>query len=298
MVNREGQRLPDFIGVGAIRTGSTWLHLQLKRGVGLPLVKETHFFSQRYDKGMSWYARQFRDASQGALLGEFCPTYFPVVAAVERIRHDLPYCKIIVTLRDPVERAYSHYKMLVHDGYASNVPMAEAIQRVPNIVGSSRYATHLKRWFDSFGRDRVLVTLYDDLMADEQGYLDRICDFVGQPRVTVVPLDDRAINSFELAPKNKILRRVALGVRENLQNYDYARLDTFLDRIGFYWFCRGRGEKFMAMPAELSVRLREELLPEIETLEQMISRDLSGWKSPRNKPAAVRAPVGGEVRAV
>jgi Sulfotransferase domain len=290
--NGRRRRLPEFVGVGSIRTASTWLHLQLQNHTGLPLVKESNFFNRYHDRGLDWYASLFRNAPIDQPLGEFCPTYFPVTAARDRICRDLPGCKIIVALRDPVERAYSHFKMLRHDGYLPNVPFEQALEINPGIVNSSRYATHLMKWFEGAGRENVLVCFYDDLLLDPQGFLNRVCDFIGIGRVAVVELDKRAINSFEAAPKSAQLGRLAIITKTTLQSRDWFRTDAFLDRIGFFAFCRGRGERFPAVPPEAASRLRKELLPEIDALEQLVSRDLSGWKTPRKLRSSIHQDSG------
>ena len=105
-------RLPVFIGIGPTRTGSTWLHHALGGVAGLPSEKETRFFGGRHHKGIEWYSRRFADCPDKAPIGEICPTYFASIEAIERIHSYIPDCKIICTFRDPVHRAYSHYKLM------------------------------------------------------------------------------------------------------------------------------------------------------------------------------------------
>ena len=106
-------RLPDFIAVGPPRTATTWLHEVLQGHVCLPADrKETDFFTRFYDRGLDWYADYFRHCEGGIPVGELSPMYFASPPARERIARHLPECKIIVSLRDPVERAYSNYRML------------------------------------------------------------------------------------------------------------------------------------------------------------------------------------------
>jgi hypothetical protein len=274
------RRLPEFIGVGSIRTATTWLHEQLKGRTALPLVKESHFFVWYYSRGLDWYSSLFARAPLDQPLGEFCPTYFPVSDACDRICSDLPGCKIIITLRDPVERAYSQYKMLRHDGYLPNISFEEALKRNAGIINYSRYATHLIKWLKRAGRGNVLVCLYDDLLLDEQTFLDRVCDFIGISRIAVVGLDKKTVNSFEAAPKSAFLARLAVIAKTQLQARDWFRTDAYLDRLGFFAFCRGRGDKFPPIPSNIADRLKEELLPEIEALEQLLEYDLSAWKAP------------------
>ena len=106
-------RLPDFIGVGPPRTGTTWLHEVLKTQVGVPAgIKETHFFTLHYDKGLAWYQAHFYKCPVNRPIGEFCPSYFDSPEARGLIARHIPRCKIICTLREPAGRLYSQYRML------------------------------------------------------------------------------------------------------------------------------------------------------------------------------------------
>ncbi len=109
MTARRPLKLPEFIGIGPPRTGTTWLHAALEEVVWLPCdVKETKFFSTRYHKGIEWYASHFNHADDSRPIGEVCP-YFGTTETIEHVAAHIPRCKIICTLRDPVARAYSHY---------------------------------------------------------------------------------------------------------------------------------------------------------------------------------------------
>jgi hypothetical protein len=110
-------RLPDFIAVGPPRTATTWLDEVLRGHVGLPLdVKETHFFARNYQHGLDWYKPYFLHCTTERVVGEICAAYFENPQARVRIRTHIPDCKIVCTLRDPVERLYSHYKLMRHNG--------------------------------------------------------------------------------------------------------------------------------------------------------------------------------------
>ncbi|HVI04483.1 MAG TPA: sulfotransferase domain-containing protein, partial [Sphingomicrobium sp.] len=110
-------RLPDFLVVGPPRTATTWLDGVLRGHVGLPAgVKETHFFARNYGRGIDWYKDHFTQAGQSQKLGEVCAAYFENPDARERIHLHVPNCKIICTLRDPVDRLYSYYKLMRQGG--------------------------------------------------------------------------------------------------------------------------------------------------------------------------------------
>ena len=106
--------------VGPAKTGTSWVDRVLRTvdGVCLPhKVKETFFFDKHFDKGMQWYLEQFPQDRSGDLMVEVAPTYFFSDAAPERIAETIPDAQIVVTLRDPVRRAVSHYLNLRKYGF-------------------------------------------------------------------------------------------------------------------------------------------------------------------------------------
>ncbi len=283
--------LPNFIGVGPGRTGTTWLDAVLEGHVGLPRrVKELDFFSKNYGEGIEWYAAHFRHCASGRPVGEFSPSYYRFPGAPERIALHIPRCKIIVTLRNPVARAYSHYKMLRHYAFVRNISFERALQTNPQIMDENRYASHLLRWYKEFGKDRVLVCLFDDLCSKPQSFLDRICDFLEAPRRDVgsVRIRKEAVNSYERMPKSVWLARRGRKLRWWLKDRQFYRTMDWLEKAGVWGFCFERGEKFGPLDADAEARLIETVRPEIEALENLIGRDLSAWKRP-SAPRSSRA---------
>src|SRR4051794_34157214 len=135
------------------------------------------FFDRHYARGISWYAAHFTDQNSAKRVGEIAPTYFHCSQAAARIRSDVPGCRIICTLRDPVARLQSLYALMLQYG-TTRLPFDQAIERHPEMLESSRYATHLARWYDYFDSNAVLVMLHDDLLQDPASYLSRICKFI------------------------------------------------------------------------------------------------------------------------
>ena len=104
-------RLPDFLGIGTQKGGTTYLHglLQEHPQVFLAHPKELHYFSLHHGRHVGWYADHFADASTGQRCGEVTPYYLFHPLAAERIHAAIPNVKLVVLLRDPVERALSQY---------------------------------------------------------------------------------------------------------------------------------------------------------------------------------------------
>lgn len=276
-------RLPDFIGIGPARTGTTWLDAVLRGHAGLPRgIKETDFFDRYYAKGIAWYAWHFRDCDSSLPVGEICPTYFPLAQAPGRIARHIPACKMICTLRDPADRAYSHYKVLRYRGVA-RVTFEEALAVHFQVIEGSRSAFHLAGWQQRFGKDNVLVTFYDDLCANPQGYVDSICDFIGIGRIPLdrVRIGENDVNMFKGPALHHRRAQNGRHLLRRLQGMHAYRLIDFLDRVGVWDSCFGGGPAFEPLPPEIEARVRERFRPEVAALEELTGRDLSAWKAPR-----------------
>jgi hypothetical protein len=288
---KHSTRLPDFIAVGPPRTGTTWLHRALEGHVGLPSgVKETNFFDVYYDSGIDWYLSHFQRCNPDLPLGEVC-TYFAYPQARARIQTHMPACKIIVSFRDPVARAYSHYKYLRSRAY-TKAGFEEFLATRPHANESNRYAFHLADWFARFGRERVMVSFYDDLKSNPQGFLDRICDFIAIDRIALANsagLGD-SVNSFEGPPRSHKLAQNARHLSVMLKRNRFYRIIDLLGRAGIWDYCYGRGDPYPLLTPDEDTRVRAKFLSEIEALEKLLGRDLSAWKSPRGADSSRRQP--------
>src|SRR5260370_41648979 len=290
--NSPQPKLPSIIGAGPGRTGTTWLHRALEGHVDLPYgVKETQFFSYYYDKGIDWYTRHFRYATGERKIVEICPYLFDPLAP-DRIKMHIPNCRVITTLRDPVDHLFSVYKLRAHYAWERR-SFDEALKSQPNLAGGNRYAFHLRKWFENFGREKVLVTMYDELRSDPQKYLDEVTDFIDVKRIA---LNERPeigddVHAFERAPKNRRLARRATRLMYWFKGRQAYGAINFLDRIGVWDFCHGRGEPFGRLTVEQDELLRERYLPELAALEELLMIDVSAWKKPR------AAKAGGSVAA-
>jgi hypothetical protein len=284
--NRTQPNLPTFIGIGPARTATTWLHAALQGHVGLPRgTKETDFFSNNYSLGLDWYLYLFRGYPSSMVLGEITPTYFDDQEASGRIARDLPDCRIVCSLRDPVARIYSHYRLLRSEGWITRQTFPEAlehhsrwIERSGNMLGASRYAFHLKRWFHELGSENVLVTFVQDLDTNAQQYLDRITKFIGVPQIPFErsAISKRAINQVERAPAHPHLAARARRFRDAMERKHLHRTIELL--APFFRYCSGGGELFPPIDKQTERMLRTRFHPEIEDLENLLQRDLSQWK--------------------
>lgn len=278
---RSRPHLPNFIGVGPTRTGSTWLHGVLMRRACLPAhVKETWFFDRYYEKGLNWYQSLFNDCSS-PLVGEIGPTYFASPLARGRIAHDLPQCKILCVLRNPAERAYSWFRMqrrirAIRDSFEATL----TTNTDPQLHEANRYARRICEWRESFGVENVGVFFYDDLLANPQAFTDAVTRFLGCGSVPLTPQLLRHLIKNEATRdcRNPTIAYAGHRLRRWLWSHRQGALVNRLDRYGLWRFCFGGGVIFAPLGTATDRSLRTAYRSEIEELESLCNRDLSAWK--------------------
>ncbi len=101
----------DFIGIGTGRSASTWIYECLREHsqICMSQPKETRFFNRNYEKGLKWYYKRFQNCSSFSIKGEYSPGYLVSLETPLLIKKHFPDAKLILCLRNPTERAYSHY---------------------------------------------------------------------------------------------------------------------------------------------------------------------------------------------
>jgi hypothetical protein len=272
--------LPSFFIVGPPRTGTSWLHNVLSQCAWLSHpTKETRFFDKHFDRGLGWYRSHYRRAAGERAIGEVAPTYFASSEARERISTLIPRAKIVCTFRNPVDRIVSLYRLKRAYGL---IPwsLEEALTRDPELMESSRYAEHLKAWRKMFGSAQVLATLHDDIQTDPQGYLNRLVDFIGVRRIKLVPSQVRRVLTSEdmTEPRHYYLTRGAAMMADWAKKQRLDSVVSTAKRIGAMKLFVGGGKPFEDLSRHQKDRLREQLRPEVDALEDLLNRDLSAWK--------------------
>ncbi|MFI6325434.1 sulfotransferase domain-containing protein [Nonomuraea sp. NPDC050556] len=215
-----GRLLPSFLIVGAQRCGTTSLYRALAQHPLLAkpvLHKGVHYFDVAYSRGLPWYQGHFplrvgaallkRRYGQRPLAFESSPYYLFHPLAGERIAHDLPGVKLIVLVRDPVERAFSAHSHELARGFETESNFEYAVElEVKRLAGAEasliadphsvhhshqhhaylargRYAEQLDRLEPVFGRDRILVIDSHKFFATPERVYDRVLEFLGVPHM-------------------------------------------------------------------------------------------------------------------
>lgn len=188
--------LPDYLILGEQKCGTTSLYYYLIQHprVEPPSTKEINFFDKdgNYDMGMSRYRANFplRLTMKNKITGEATPNYLRHKDAPGRIRSCLVDVKLIVLIRNPIARAFSHYNMnrrnhfedrTFADAIDGDIRMLESGQRTRAVgyVDGGFYDVGIKRWLGAFGRDRFLFLKSEEMGRDPLGTVNRTCCFLG-----------------------------------------------------------------------------------------------------------------------
>jgi sulfotransferase family protein len=179
---------PDFVGVGAQRCGTTWWHRQITIHPGVPFKgtlhhKEVHFFDALPGVAMGpaeaeRYARYFPRPAEGGVTGEWTPRYMHDGWPLAQIRAVAPEARILVLLRDPVDRyasGYAREDRLAHERGEPGISEATVSEQRERGL----YADQVEQVLETFGRDRVLILQYERCRADYGGQLQRTYAFLG-----------------------------------------------------------------------------------------------------------------------
>jgi len=160
----------DFIGIGAQKCASTWVHRVLSDHPEVAVLpgKEIDFFSYYYNFGYEWYERHLGDAGSGKMVGEVSPSYFADSDTPSRVFLYNPKMRIVLSLRDPVERAYSNHLHEVKLGHVTgqNIKFENGLINNPMYLMQSNYAQQLARWLAVFPRDQILVIFQEEVRDD------------------------------------------------------------------------------------------------------------------------------------
>lgn len=286
----------DFIGIGAYKSGTTWLVQCLREhpDVCIPHIKEIEFFCHKfkdgkfvysnYDKGLNWYKKQFRECDDHASCwGEFSNAYLYDENAPRLIKKAFPNVKLLLCLRNPVDRMYSgflweelNFNRKKYKGFS-----------LEKIIGSkhveqSMYGKYVKNYLKLFKRDDICVMLYDDIVEKPEKVIANVYRFL-------------ELKSFSSPSLNKIINPAAqarsslltyfFDLRLKLEEKRLGFIIDFLKRINLYtpiqnWYVAINRKPINKKPLTEKQRhkLKELFIDDIRKTEKLLKIDLSIWK--------------------
>jgi hypothetical protein len=221
MITGRVGNLPNFIIIGAQRSGTTSLYNYLIQHplVAPVLLKEVHFFDLNFDRGLLWYLAHFpRLSIKSMITGEASPYYLFHPLVPHRVAQILPNVKLIAVLRNPVDRAFSHYKhersqglepLLWEDAIrkeseriageedklTQNPAYYSFNHRHYSYLARGRYAEQLRRWLEVFPLEQFLILQSENIFVDPSKALNQCCEFLGIPNVRLEVYKKRNVSA-------------------------------------------------------------------------------------------------------
>ncbi|MCC3434709.1 tetratricopeptide repeat-containing sulfotransferase family protein [Microcoleus sp. PH2017_05_CCC_O_A] len=227
--NLKPVKFPKFIIIGSQRCGTTSLYTYLAEHPQIlsPIKKEMDFFSWHFHRGIDWYWAHFPLMPPGEefVTGEASPSYFDFREAPERLYSACPEAKLIVLLRNPVDRAISHFyrlKGLNWEGRSLDRAISDEIERLNqnpeyiigeepgNYLARGRYIEFIKNWLAFFPREQLLVLQSEDLYAGAAATVQQVLAFLDLPEYQLSEYQNANPGSYQ---------RVNESVRELLSDY-------------------------------------------------------------------------------
>ncbi|RBQ19309.1 sulfotransferase [Spongiactinospora rosea] len=300
--------LPDFLIAGAPKAGTTALHSALARHPSLHMsaVKEPKYFltdgpppsrggpgDARTYREHVWrsqdYLALFEGAPPGALTGESTPFYLYDREAQRRIHAAIPHARLIVVLRDPVERAHSNWTHLWSAGLEPLGDVVRACAREPQRIAAGwapfwhylslgKYGEQLRDLYTLFPREQVHVFRYRDLVDTPAATLDRICAFLGVEPGIIAEVPRENVTAHPEATLSHRLLSGSLRAWSALPGQLGGRLAESLE---------GRLQQRARARRPLTWDQRRALIPffaaDIELLQQVTGEDFGDWLRPRER---------------
>ena len=255
--------LPTLVIAGAQKCGTSTLHGLLRDHpqVFMSRPKEVHFFDRHWTRGLDWCSSQFTPARAHVHAGESTPLYTYDAEARQRMTETLPRASIIVVLRDPTKRAYSHYWHSRRLGFETAPSFEAALDLEParlasderkarsrySYVDRGHYIEQLLKLERAYGPDHLHIVLLEDLISDQQSCLERLFAFLG--------ISTDPARTMQAQWKNRY--RVSVGESKAKRPAEYP-----------------------PMAPETRARLVEHFRADNDRLSAWLGRDLSEWNKP------------------
>ena len=261
-----------FFMIGCQRCGTSWTDAALRDHpqVFLPKMKQSYFFDRNYKNGIDWYMERFKEIEpQQKAVGEIATGYCLPEAIQDMAKH-FPDVKLMMVMRNPVDRAYSNFQSRQMESDWSN--FEEAIESDPDLLERGHYIDQIDALLEHYERDQLLFLLYDDLHTNDQMYLQKILEFIGVDPDVESKMIGQRMNASMFPRLRKMLH--GLGLKSTLYFISRTWIGDRVRRSR-----KSKGRSYQPMQQETKKKLIEHFAPYNERLSTFLQRDLSDWNT-------------------
>jgi hypothetical protein len=297
--------MPNFLMIGAAKSGTSSLYAYLRQHpqIFLSEVRECEFFAlegctpafkgpgdavafSRYVTTLDGYMALFRRAEDYMAIGECSDLYLYSADAARRIRNYVPGMKFVVMLRNPVDRAYSHFQQFVRDGREPLSTFEEALDAEASRMAAGWhphwylkargfYSAQLATYLELFPRDQLSIHLYDDFVANPLGVIQSLFTFL-RVDPTFVP-DTTLRYNVAGTPKSRLLHDL-LARPSRMKNLVKPLLPTkWRHRVRARLMNRNLVPHATQIAQSTRNRVSELYRDDVLQLQEVLRRDLSNW---------------------
>lgn len=274
--------LPNFIGIGAPRSGTTWIYEMLRShpSVFMSNEKELEYFNFNFHKGISWYAKYFEKSGGTKVIGEFSPTYLAHSNSPRRMRKVLPHVKLLACLRNPVEQIFSRYQYTVNRQMYKGT-LGDALKEKPFLIKDAFYYDHLSRYLQFFPREQILVLIYEEIEKDPHGFMKKIFSFLDID-VDFLPENIHQRYHHTRSLKSRHLEYAMAKIRTLLRKANLHFIVGFLKERGYVKrikeFNSEENRQLPKLDFDTRMRLKEVFWESNQMLGSLLQKDLSFWE--------------------
>lgn len=272
------KKVPDFMYAGASRCGSSWLYASLCEHpeIQMPSIDPVNFFDVRYFKGYEWYEKLLPNSQGQNIIGETSPGYMKNQFAPKRIIEHAPNTKVIFTVRDPVDRAFSEWW---HEKSFGNLnwDFESALYHHPafdTLVSPGFYDHHLCRFYDYFDEEQISVMFFKDFKLDNEAYIQTIYSFLEvDDSFTPSTVGEQRNEASHMHPvlnqlKSKVYHSTSERLQEKILRPVYEPIKRVLERKSTYK---------QGVNPDIRRKFEQIYQEDIRSLESRTGRDLSHW---------------------
>lgn len=290
-INKElAMTLPNLLIAGAPKCGTTSLFHLIKEhpDVFMPQKKEIWFFynDELWKRGLSWYETFFAEHEKQKIVAEATPLYFCCEESIDRIKYALPNVKILLSLRNPVDRALSHYWMNVRKA-KENLNIADAFYsdvycsrnwKLPkgalNYFSIGLYDKHLKRIYSAFGKKNTHVIIFEDLVTNPAPVLDSLVKFLNLSSCFQNVLKESNKSKWLKSKNHRILYKNFIG-KDLVSSLLPLKIKNLLIKARDFAMFE---EKKPEIDKSLQIHIKEYYHESIISIEKMLGRKLDAWR--------------------